>query len=89
MNKLYMVQSVDGGPVKIGVSSDPIGRLKVMQTGCPLVLQFIALRSESMAYTRERELHNKYAEYRLHGEWFTVSDDLLAEANSIGIEENT
>lgn len=43
----------------------------------------------SMAYTRERELHNKYAEYRLHGEWFTVSDDLLAEANSIGIEENT
>lgn len=32
---VYLIGEVDDGPVKIGLSTDPIGRLRTMQTGNP------------------------------------------------------
>lgn len=70
----YFVQSVEGGPIKIGYTSqDPETRLANLQTGSPTVLRIVGLISEN----RERELHEQFEKSRSHGEWFRPTKDLL------------
>lgn len=74
---IYFVQPVGGGPVKIGYTSGPVFvRLKEMQTGSPVPLTVLGVVDGDVR--AERRLHARFATSRLHGEWFAVSDDLLA-----------
>lgn len=66
---VYFVQAVNGGLVKIGVSNDPAGRLASLQCGCPLALRIVKT-IDGVARTREAEIHQQFAAYRVHGEWF-------------------
>jgi T5orf172 domain len=61
------------GPIKIGYSRHPVGRMKDLQTGSPLPLVLAA----QIAGPPELEgrLHRKLHDRRLHGEWFDA--DLL------------
>lgn len=61
------------GLVKIGVARDPERRILNLQTGNGKALKLIAtfpFSSRSDAVCVERELHRKYASYRVNGEWF-------------------
>lgn len=72
----YLVQGEHGGPIKIGLSN-PTGlgsRLASLQTGYPYRL--VVVRLEEGNY--EAELHHRFAHLRLHGEWFSPGEDLLA-----------
>lgn len=70
----YFVQSIDGGPIKIGFTSQtPDERLANLQTGSPVQLRIVGL----LRGNREREMHQRFRQYRLQGEWFSVSKDLL------------
>lgn len=74
-NWTYFVQSVDGGPVKIGFTSKhPEERLGGLQTGSPTKLRIVGL----LPVNRERELHKRFAKDHSHGEWFNPSKELLA-----------
>lgn len=72
---VYFIQSVDGGPIKIGTSVDPRKRLREIQTSHPSRLQIVGLIEGGIA--RERELHQTFAHLRLEGEWFALGPELI------------
>lgn len=59
---------------KIGFSNDPNKRLSQVQTGCPFKI-VRGLMIEGGA-EKEKELHQKYKDYRLEGEWFSIQGKL-------------
>lgn len=63
------------GPVKVGVSSNPVSRLQSLQTGSPSRLVIVARYTfwkRSHALAVEKCFHDTCAVYRLEGEWFDI-----------------
>ncbi|CAN0439140.1 unnamed protein product, partial [Phaeothamnion confervicola] len=63
------------GPVKIGISDNPEGRLSQFQTSCPFPIRLLhaePCESREIAYSDERFIHRHLKEKRLWGEWFDV-----------------
>ncbi len=83
MRKLYLIYSRDVGRVKIGLSEDPVKRLKQLQTGSPVHLELFAFKNRRKATVKEVELHERFQHKRVSGEWFELSPkdyvDLLKE----------
>jgi hypothetical protein len=80
----YFIQSVDGGPIKIGFTSKPPSeRLGALQTGSPTKLRLVGL----IAGNQEKILHKRFSKDHSHGEWFSPSKELVgfieAEASSL------
>ncbi|MFD5898562.1 GIY-YIG nuclease family protein [Streptomyces sp. NPDC060366] len=70
---VYLVGSVAARPVKIGTAADVAARLRDLQCGSPV-------RLHVMWQTRggrrlEHALHQRFAAYRSHGEWFDFGED--------------
>ena len=80
---VYFIQSVVGGPIKIGVAGNPEERMKQHQTGSPFRLKIVHI-IWGVSYQTEKELHNRFANYRLHGEWF--SEKILGLLDGVGYE---
>lgn len=79
---IYFIACQATNRVKIGFTKgDPDVRLRALQTGAPGQLVLMAVISGSME--RERELHEQFADCRLHGEWFDPSDELIEFMMSI------
>ncbi len=69
---VYFIQQGKGS-IKIGVSANPEGRLKELQTGTSKILSLllkVPMPSRMAAMTVEKDLHAKYAQFRGSGEWF-------------------
>lgn len=73
---IYFVQSVDGGPIKVGFAREVYVRLAQLQTSHSARLRILAVRRGSVL--DERALHDRLAPSRLSGEWFEQSDELAA-----------
>jgi hypothetical protein len=72
---VYVIGTELADRVKIGFTSgDPRARLKALQTGCPDELVVIA--TEVGSQSLERNLHERFAEKRVRGEWFRVDKEL-------------
>lgn len=76
---LYVVGTVPDAPVKIGISDDPMRRLRGIQTGNPLKLQVFQVWAVTHPVPIEGSVHIALAEQRMVGEWFGCS---LMEAHS-------
>ena len=63
------------GFVKIGVSADPEKRIRELQTGNPEPLEL--LHTEGGGYHREAELHQRFADLWVNGEWFKYEGELF------------
>jgi hypothetical protein len=74
--KLYVVEAPRAGRVKIGISMDPERRRRDLQAASPESLTLVATMDGS--YADEMVLHERFAEYREHGEWFRL-EGALAE----------
>ena len=72
MKKLYLIYARDVGRVKIGLSNDPTKRLKQLQTGSPVELELFAFKNYQNAHVKESELHQRFQNKRVHGEWFEL-----------------
>jgi hypothetical protein len=73
------------GPVKVGISAYPWGRLATLQIGCPFKLELLhthKARNRLHALAHEEMFHSVYKEYRMIGEWF----ELDAEAAIEGVD---
>lgn len=68
----YFIQGVHGGPVKIGRSLAIAARLRDLQTGSPVPLQVVGT-----SLSAEREMHRRFADERLYGEFFRPSRRML------------
>jgi hypothetical protein len=82
-NAVYFVQADSGGPVKIGTGRTPgiPQRLAALQTGNPyrLVVRRLVAGDDRL----ERRLHDFFQSYRMVGEWFIPSGDLVEIATCI------
>ncbi len=73
---IYFIQPVGGGPVKIGSAKSVRERFWNIQTCSPVILRVLAtIPDKNFRY--ERELHDRFAASRLHGEWFHPTPELL------------
>lgn len=91
---VYFIQVGDDGPVKIGVASDPDRRRTMLQIGCPWPLRILCEINCHDAAAYEAQLHERFADHRIRGEWFepgpTVAyvENLWAEEfASLGLAE--
>lgn len=65
---VYVIQAVGTGMVKIGYTTDVAKRLASLQTGSAHELVLVDQWGGTEA--KERELHERFAEHRIRGEWF-------------------
>lgn len=66
--------------LKIGVTGNPIERLKQLQTSNPRPLALWDIRPIKSTENRERfetEIHKLFEKHRVSGEWFVWHDDIM------------
>lgn len=69
----YFVRAGDGGPIKIGRTTDLRQRLSSLRLACPYGCTCIGV----LVGDHEARLHERFAGLRIHGEWFTAGAELL------------
>ena len=79
---LYVIQSVNGGPVKIGKSWNPEERCEQLAIGHPYPLE--VMRVYHWCGYLEKEVHDKLYAYHIRSEWYkpealSVLDDIVLE----------
>ena len=74
---VYMVHGVGTCFVKIGQALNLIRRLGELQRGVPFTLQLLTASLVRDMDTEEKQLLQKYQEYRTRGEWFELPKSLL------------
>lgn len=68
--------------VKIGVSDEPVNRLKNLRTANPRRIAIEAIysfKSREVAMVFESLFHEKYSRKNISGEWFSYDDNMLDE----------
>jgi hypothetical protein len=73
---VYFITCREANAVKIGSSLEPHARLREVQWGCPLELKLEAVLPGSSA--QEFQFHRRFADDRIRGEWFTITDMIEA-----------
>lgn len=73
---VYFVQSVSGGPIKIGTAKHVPKRLEELQIGHPEKLIVLGVLEGGSQV--EMRIHRFFARLWLRGEWFQCTPDLLA-----------
>jgi hypothetical protein len=72
---VYFVQPIGGGPIKIGCSPTPRGRLTQLMQWSPVPLCILA--TAPGGFVAEAHIHHRFAADRVRGEWFKPSPNLL------------
>ncbi|OYV96661.1 MAG: hypothetical protein B7Z73_00330 [Planctomycetia bacterium 21-64-5] len=71
---VYFIEAREALRVKIGVARDPQARLAQLQTASGARLSLLGRVRGGRAF--EAALHQRFAELRIHGEWFHLTDGL-------------
>lgn len=74
---IYFIQSGDGGPIKIGIAVDVEERREGLQCGNPVRLHIVGVVVGD--WHLEQSLQARFAEGRIHGEWFRPDTPGLAD----------
>lgn len=71
---IYVIENLDNGRVKIGVSDNPEHRIKILmcQSGCQMVLRYKSHQIDNH-FEVEKNLHSMFIDKRFVGEWFNLS----------------
>lgn len=70
---VYFIQSINGGPIKIGKAANAKKRLCALQISHHEELQIIAIDHNG----NEADYHDKFFKYRIRGEWFNPDQEIL------------
>ena len=73
---VYFVGS-ENGLVKIGFAGDLDYRFSKLVCGSPVPLTMLAITPGGRP--KEREYHQRFKQWRRHGEWFELSDEIKEE----------
>ena len=79
-NKIYFIQDLKTGLVKIGKSNNPKLRLKTLQTGSSSELKVI--KTIPGGIYLEQIIHKYFSHLRKKGEWFILDSELRAFINN-------
>lgn len=77
---LYAIRAGRTGFVKIGITGDPVRRLKQMQTDCPYKVRYIGCVECPRAYDAEQWIHKQIQRRHIRGEWFWIWRDARIHA---------
>lgn len=76
MGTIYFIR-MDKGPVKIGYTEKNVEhRVRQLQTGSPHKLVILATAEGTKE--DERQLHNRFADYNIKGEWFKCVPEIMS-----------
>lgn len=75
-DRLYFIQHETGGLIKIGISANPVVRLRKINADAHDP-RYRILATTRGGREREKLLHEKFARHRRHGEWFAPAQELL------------
>ena len=79
---VYFISAGETEAIKIGFTSgDPLERMALLQTGCPLRLSLIG--SVSGTTQNERSIHAELDAENLMGEWFKPAEPVFAKMREI------
>lgn len=86
---IYLIQSLEDGYYKIGVSKHPNKRIKELNTGNSSPLKLIETYQTEYADKIERALQRRYAHLHKKGEWFdmSISNEVSFRKECQNIEE--
>lgn len=73
MKYIYLIQSLENGYYKIGVSKHPQKRMKQLQTGNSSQLKLIETYLSNRAHQIEKTIQRRFSHNRMEGEWFELS----------------
>lgn len=81
---VYVMRNNTNGAYKIGISNDPKYREHTLQSQEPDVSCIFQLEFPTRESARgvEREMHLKYAEYHMRGEWFAIPHQMINQVMS-------
>jgi len=90
MKYVYLIQSLEEGYYKIGVSKHPNKRISELNTGNSSPLKLIEKYESEFAYAIEKTLQRKYSPFKKNGEWFDLSviNEITFNEECQKIEEN-
>lgn len=80
---VYFILDGSGSYLKIGRSTDPLARLKTIQTSSPGKLRLLLVLPGSNE--TEKFFHDKFSQHRANGEWFKVEGELELLVNLLKI----
>lgn len=69
------------GPIKVGHSVHPVSRLNAFQTWSPVLLEIVS--QVEAEQTMERQIHDRFGKWSLHGEWFHPVEELISLAEGV------
>ena len=73
MKYVYLIRKKNESKYKIGISKNPITRIKQLQTGSDSELVLINVYKTENSIKVEKTLHNIYSHNNLNLEWFDLS----------------
>jgi T5orf172 domain len=73
---VYFIQAGRDGPIKIGYAHDPLTRLEGLQTAHHEELRLLMTVADNG--TIEMQLHERFADLKIRGEWFRAEGDLAS-----------
>lgn len=77
---VYFIACDEMDIVKIGFASDPEQRLAGLQTAFPYPLRIA--KTIDGDFEKEKELHEKFKDYRKSGEWFDFNNEIKHYINA-------
>lgn len=75
--EVYFVRAVTLGLIKIGVADDARARLRTLANQSPDRLAVLGVMICDRGGATEPDLHQRFARWRVHGEWFDPAPELL------------
>ena len=74
---VYFFRHLTKKPIKIGYTAKPTPKKRFLQfkTYAPFGAELLGFIRCEEPESLEKELHNKYSEKRIKGEWFNISED--------------
>lgn len=89
MKYVYLIQSLENGYYKVGISKHPQKRVNELQTGNSSKLKLIECYQSEYADKIERALQRRYSHLHKEGEWFdmSISEEVSFKKDCKSIEE--
>jgi len=78
---IYFIENIETKHIKIGFTTDVKNRLGQLQTSSPHELRILTVCEGSDKM--EKELHSKFNDSRIKGEWFNPNKDILEYIKSL------
>jgi hypothetical protein len=73
---VYLMRNMKNGYIKIGFSKKPAYREQCLQSEEPEIEMFVSFKA---SMSDEHDLHIRYADFRIRGEWFNLSEDHISQ----------